>query len=417
MAILYPPELKTVSVDMLRVGMRVHDLNVDWFSHSFWRNSFVIESQKTISRIRHGHVREVVIDVANGLDIDPRVKAAIDAKAAERLDEVSQRYLSLIQERSKKLLSSISFAEECRRVRFIRNESSEVVRDILQKVRLGREIDLQQAESVIERIMGSVLRHPDALIPLLRLKEHNAYTFQHSVSVAALSIALGNTLGFEGDRLRQLALGALLHDIGKACIPDAILNKPSRLTQLEMDCMHTHVQESKRIASNIAGISSLSLECIACHHEKVDGSGYPLGLAGDEIPLHAQVVAIADAYDAMTSGRVYQRRIEPTEALRRLFATAENHYAEGVIKGLIRTLGVYPAGSLVRLANGYLAVVLETSKLGLIKPKLLVMFDTKSNQYIPAFELNLALRPNFPPIVDFESYSRWGIDPAAWQPH
>ena len=414
---LRTPELRTVSVDKLRPGMFVHDLQTGWFGHSFWRRRFLIEDEETIGRLRKESIREVVIDVANGLDVDPVLLAPAPNETGQRFAALDQRYREIVQERAQQLRNSVSLDEERSRMRFLRQESIRVVRDLMGNARVGRQVDVQCVEPVIEKMMGSVMRHQDALIPLLRLKDHNQYSFQHSVSVAALSLAFGATLGFDEQTLRQVALGALLHDIGKAHTPERILNKPGRLSDDEMIRMREHVVDSHRILAETPGITQLALESASFHHERFDGSGYPYGLVGDDIPIHAQVVSIADAYDAMTSGRCYQHCIEPTEALRRMFGAANQHFREEMLQAFTRTVGIYPVGSLVRLDNEHLAVVLEVDRANLLKPRLQVIFDIRGQCYVSPYELNLARRRAGPSIVDYEPYARWGIDPQRIQVH
>lgn len=412
------PELRTIPVEHLRPGMFVHDLQSGWLAHSFWRRRFLIKDEETILRLRKDEsIREVVIDVARGLDVDPVALAPTPDQTRERFAALDRRYREVIERRAERQRSSTTIDEERARMRFLRQESIVAVRDLMGNVRVERQVDLQRIEPVIEKMMGAVMRHQDALIPLLRLKDHDQYSFQHSVSVAALSLAFGATLGFDEVTLRQVALGALLHDIGKACTPEHILNKPGRLSDDEMIRMREHVVDSHRILAETPGISQLALESASFHHERFDGSGYPYGLVGDDIPIHAQVVSIADAYDAMTSGRCYQHRIEPTDALRRMFGAANQHFREDMLQAFTRTVGIYPVGSLVRLDNEHLAIVLEVDRDNLLKPRLQVIFDIRGQCYVPPYELNLARRRAAPSIVDYESYARWGIDPKQLQVH
>ncbi|RKT62940.1 putative nucleotidyltransferase with HDIG domain [Azonexus fungiphilus] len=394
--------LKLVPIAQLRPGMFVHDLKCQWFEHSFWRERFLIDDDETIEKMRADGIREVVIDLSQGRDVD-----AADAMAVRH-----ERASAVASPEAAWAIKPVSLDEERRRVLFLRNEACTVVRDLLEDVRVGRQLDIQRLNPVIEKMMFSVMRHDDVLIPLLRLKVHSQYSFQHSVSVAALSLALGKTLGLEWAILRQMALGALLHDIGKAYTPDGILHKPGRLSDGEMSRMREHVVDSHRILSTMPGISQITLESAALHHERVDGSGYPFGLTGADLPLHAQLVAIADAYDAMTSGRCYQRRKEPTEALRIMFGEVNQHFREDLLKAFTRTVGIYPVGSLVRLENDHLAVVVAVSRDNLLKPELQVVFDARSNSRLLPYSLNLARMRDGPAIVDYESYDKWGLDPA-----
>lgn len=412
----HSPQLRKVPVDLLRPGMYVHDLQTGWLAHPFWRRRFVIKDERAIARLRRDAIDEVVIDVALGLDVDPATVPRSGDDTRQRFAALDRRFMDIARQRTEKLRDTVSIAEERWRVQFLQREALQTVHHLMDDIRLGRQVDVQRAEPMIEKMMRSVLRHQDALIPLLRLKDHDLYSYQHSVSVAAMAVALGVTLGMDEETLRQTALGALLQDIGKARIPETILDKPGRLNAIETRLVHRHVIDSQMILEDTPGVTDLMLEIVANHHERIDGTGYPHAIAGDRIPLHAQLAAIVDVYDAITSDRPYQRRTEPTEALRQLYGMANSHFREDMLQALIRTVGIYPAGSLVRLDNGHLAVVIEVNRDNLLKPRVQVMYDTRSNRYLQPYLLDLARRLDPPAIVGVESYSRWGIDPRHWQP-
>jgi HD-GYP domain-containing protein (c-di-GMP phosphodiesterase class II) len=406
---------RKVSVDELLPGMYVHDLQVGWLSHPFWRRRFVIRDEAEIERIRAEPIREVVIDLSLGRDIDV-LSNAPDPRGRERFADLDARFQAIARQRTERIRDSVSIEEERWRVRFLQTEALETVHTLMSDIRLGRQVDIQRAEPMVEKMMRSVLRHRDALIPLLQLKDHNLYSFQHSVSVAAMAVALGITLELDEETLRQTALASLLQDIGKARIPERILDKPGQLTHSETQVVQLHVQESQVILEDTPGVTDLMLQIVGNHHERVDGSGYPHNRCGDEVPVHAQLAAIVDVYDAITSDRPYQRRIEPTEALRKLYGMANSHFREDLLQAFIRTIGIYPVGSLLRLDNGLLAVVTEVNRHNLLKPVVRVMFDARSGRYVPPSLLDLGRRIEPPGIVGVESYARWGIDPRRWHP-
>lgn len=223
---LQPPRLRTITVSLLRPGMLIHDLQAGWLSHEFRRRRFVIEDQQMITRLSNEGIGEVVIDVANGLDIDPAMlKGArtIEANTCESKEEAHREASSL------------------------QHEAMQTVHRLLSDARFGHQIDIQRAEPMIEKMMHLVLHHHDALHPLLQLKRHDLYSYQHSISVAAMAVALGTTLGFDQETLRQTALGVLLQDIGKVRIPNHILAKPGRLDADETNVVRRHVLESQII--------------------------------------------------------------------------------------------------------------------------------------------------------------------------
>lgn len=412
----YTPKLRTVPVEQLRPGMYIHDLQTGWLKHPFWRPRFLIEDQHTIERIRRGAIREVVIDTRCGLDIDDITPGPPGSDDPGRFAELDRRFREAAKQRAAWVRAQVTLDEERWRVQFLRRDATLTIGELLEDIRLGRTIDIRRTEPVIEKMIASVLRHPDALLPLLQAKDHDLYGVQHALSVAATAIAFGATLGLDEDAMRQTAMAALLQDIGKARIPDDILQKPDRLTPFEMRWMRRHVDEGRAILEDSPGITDLMFDIVTNHHERMDGTGYPHARAGSSIPLHAQLTSIADVYDALTSDRPYQVRTEPTFALRQLYHLADSHFQEGLLQAFIRTVGIYPVGSLVRLDNGYLAVVQEENRDNLLLPKVQVMYDTRVQHYVRPYLLDLGRRREPPTIVSVESYAYWGIDPRRWQP-
>jgi len=409
-AISERPLFRKVPVDQLRPGMFVCDLQTGWLHHSFWRKEFLIEDERTLARLRQDAIREVVIDTRRGLDIPP---AAVRPPDDERFAALDQRLRERARQRRELLREAVTLEEERRRIQFFRRDALASLQRLTESIRTGRPADVAATEPLVDRMLRSVRRHPDALVPLLQIKDH--YEHQHPLSVAALVLALGSTLGLDDDTLRQTAQGALLKDIGTLRIPEGILQKPDRLTDYEMRVVRRHVFDSQLILQDCRGVTETMLDVVAHHHERLDGTGYPHALAGEQLPVPAQLAAIVDVYDALTSDRPYQQRIEPGEALRRLHAVAGSHFRAELPDALVRTVGVYPVGSLVRLDNGYLAVVTEVHRDSLLRPRVLVMFDTRSDRHVSPFVLDLARKAEPPAIVGIESYARRGIDPRRWQ--
>ncbi len=413
----YSPDLREVPLELLRPGMFIRDLQVPWLSHPFLRKRFLIRDERVIERLRQEGIRQVVIDVKHGLDVDPAMLRKVHEQDRKRFSFLDQRFHEITELRTERFRDTVSLDEERNRLQYFQQEAMRTVQGLMEDIRSGQPIDLGRAEPTIEKMIRSVQRHPDALIPMLRMKSPEGYDYLHALSGASMVVALGQTLGIDEGTLRQLAFGALLQDVGKARIPDDILHKPERLTASETRWMRRHVFESQLILEDTPGMTEMMLDIVAHHHERLDGTGYPHALSGNQIPLHAQLAAIVDVYDALTSDRPFQQRTEPTEALRQLYGMTATHFSEDLIKAFVRTVGVYPVGSLVRLDNGYLAVVVEENNHDLLKPRVCVMFDPRIDRYIRPYLLDLGRRLEPPTIVGFESYARWRIDPRRWHPN
>jgi HD-GYP domain-containing protein (c-di-GMP phosphodiesterase class II) len=200
----------------------------------------------------------------------------------------------------------------------------------------------------------------------------------------------GNHRGLSSDVLHQTIVGALLHDLGKILTPDEILHKPGRLTPEEFEVMKLHARHSRDILATTEGIGELTVITAAQHHERLDGTGYPEGLKGDEISEYGRMVAISDVYDAITADRVYHKGMTPTQGLKKLLEWSGTHLDPSLVKQFIRCLGLYPVGSLVLLESGRLGVVVEANESDQRLPTVRVMYHTKFRMPITVDTLDLA---------------------------
>jgi putative nucleotidyltransferase with HDIG domain len=306
-----------------------------------------------------------------------------------------------------------SATEEMDRAKKIHAEAHKIIHNIMQDVRLGEQVKLEKVEPVVEQMTESILRNGGALLSLCRVKNKDDYTFLHSVSVCALQVSFCRALGMDAATLHLAGIGGLLHDIGKVKVPDKILNKAGRLTDEEFKVMKCHVTESKQILDQTMGISEISIQVAYQHHERHDGSGYPEGLKGEAISQMGKMAAICDVYDAITSDRVYHKGLPPHEALRKIFEWSKFHFDPALVQQFLRTIGIYPVGTLVMLESGRLAIVLEQGEGNLLQPTVKVIYDSRRQQYVEPKMVDLA-RPTGhgggDKIAGHETADRWGID-------
>ncbi|WP_037982526.1 HD-GYP domain-containing protein [Thauera sp. 27] len=401
--------IKPIPISSLKPGVYIHDLKCSWLEHNFLRNSFLVGDEETVRRVRETGVQEILIDIKRG--IDPEAVVAVEPPAVEAAP--ARPEAPQPEAAPAVVVAARKSGSEFERARALKGEANLIVRDMMTDIRLGKQIELEKIEPLVERIVDSIFCEPDALAPLARLKEHDAYTFQHSVSVCALMVAFARTLGLDRPTIREIAIGALLHDVGKAKVPDEILNKPAKLTDAEFDKMKSHVVQSKIILQASPGISQIALDVAAQHHERFDGSGYPNKLRGDEISLYGQMGSIVDVYDAITSNRVYHKGMAPTEALRKLLTWTDGHFKPDMVKAFIRSVGIYPTGALVRLESRRLAVVQSQNDDKPMQPVVKVIFHTAGHYLKPQ---NIDLRRSQDRIVGHEDFESWQIDPVRWLP-
>ncbi|MDR1662694.1 MAG: HD-GYP domain-containing protein [Azoarcus sp.] len=397
--------IKLIPIAKLQMGMYVHDLNCEWIEHDFLRNRFLVDSEKTLKKIIALGIREIYIDVSQGIDVD-------NAPTLEEARHAVDHQIEAIASHAAVVPRTASLGEERQRAHKLHVEANRIVFGMMHDIRLGKQIEIEQIEPMVERIVDSIFRQQDALLPLAQLKNHDEYTFQHSVSVCALMTSFARAMDMTREVIREIAIGALLHDVGKATIPDSILNKPGKLTDAEFAEMKSHVVQSKIILEATPGISPIALTVAAQHHERYDGSGYPNKLKGKEISCYGQMSAIVDVYDAITSNRCYHTGIPPTEALRKILEWSKFHFNPDLAQIFIRALGIYPTGSLVRLESGRLAIVEEQHPDRIMLPKVRAIFHTRGHYLHPEV---LDLRHSQDRIVGYESFEHWNIDPEKWK--
>ncbi|HEU4852134.1 MAG TPA: HD-GYP domain-containing protein [Telluria sp.] len=399
--------LKKVDVSQLRVGMYVHDISCDWMNHPFARNRFLICSEEEIRKIVQAGIHDVVIDSSLGLDVmHAPTLAEARAKTEEEIVQLASAPPPLVQR--------VSLGEELKRASAIRTQAAGLVRTVMQDARLGRAVQVDQVGPMVENITESILRNPGALVGLLRIKNADDYTFLHSVAVCTLLVAFCRSRGMDSEVTYEAGLGGLLHDTGKALVPDKILNKPGRLTEEEFDIIRRHPRDGYDILRKSPGIGPIPLDITLHHHERCDGTGYPEKQDAGSISELAQMAAIVDVYDALTSDRCYHKGMPAADALRKIFEWSKFHFNPKLAQEFIRCVGIYPVGTLVLLESGRLGVVTEPHETRLLEPKINVFFHTGRQAYITPTAIDLS-RPvgngGADRIVSHESPEKWNVDP------
>lgn len=372
--------------------------------HPFWKAKFLLSSAKDLQRILDSGIEEVWIDSGKGLDVPEGSVALTTAQVAAQVEQ-----LLVADARVPAKTLSVSLEDEIKRAQKLCARSKEAVVAMFGEVRMGQAIDAERVVELVDHITESVMRNPNAMISLARLKTCNEYTYMHSVAVCALMIALARQLQLGEEETREAGVAGLLHDIGKMMIPDAILNKPGKLTDAEFATMRDHPMAGLRLLKDNREISAIVLDVCLHHHEKIDGSGYPHHLAGDQISLFAKMGAVCDVYDAITSNRPYKPGWDPAESIRKMAEWSKGHFDQAVFQAFVKSVGIYPTGSLVRLESGRLGVVLDQHPTSLLTPRVKVFFMAKSKTPIPQQIIDLAKLVGREKIVGRESPEDWNF--------
>jgi len=402
--------LKKISVKQLTTGMYLKEFCGSWMEHPFWRTSFVLKDPKDVQAVMASNIKEVWIDVSKGIDAAPGTVAVtqeqVEATIQKELTEANQ---TLSEPVLPKHIEPVPIHVEFSRANDICQASRKAVISMFQEARMGNAINAQGAQKMVDEISESVARNTSALISLARLKTADDYTYMHSVAVCAMMIALSRQLGLSETQTRSAGLAGLLHDLGKAVMPPGILNKPGKLTDEEFAIMRAHPVEGHKMLKMVGDMDPMAMDVCLHHHEKVDGSGYPKGLKDKEITLFAKMGAVCDVYDAITSNRPYKAGWDPAESLRKMAEWCEGHFDRAVFQAFVKSLGIYPIGSLVRLASGKIAVVIEQTNKSLITPRVKAFYSVKSALRITPEIVDLSSANANDKIVGREDPSQWNF--------
>ncbi len=400
--------LKKIKVTDVRLGMYIHDVGGKWIDHPFWKKSFKLAEQKDLNTLHKCGLEEIWIDTSKGLDVE--VSVADDSQVME--GEVNNQPLV-----AKEVTARVSVQDELVAAKRIHTKAKEAVISMFSEVRMGNALEVEGAVQLVDEINQSMARNADAMLSLIRLKNTDEYTYLHSVAVCALMVALGRKLGLEGDILQQAGVAGLLHDIGKMAIPNEILNKPGKLTDEEFYIVKTHPRKGWEILNAVKNweirnasydVSDMVLDVCLHHHERIDGQGYPDKLSGDALTLYARMGAICDVYDAITSDRCYKKGWAPADSIKKMATWKEDHFDETVFHAFVKTLGIYPNGTLLKLESGRLGIVIEQSVKSLTTPIIKVFFSTRSDAHIPMEIVDLSKDSDT--ISNVEDPQQWSFD-------
>jgi len=388
--------LKKIAVSDLRMGMHLHKLEGAWIAHPFWKTRFVIDSSSDLQRLHDCGLAECWIDNALGLDVATvvaitAITAITAVTPATPVLTASSAAPQLPAGRpiADRPMADRPMADELKQAAAICQRGRQAVTAMFNEARMGRTLDPSSCLPLVEEIAGSVMRNPGALLSLARLKTRDDYSYMHSVAVCALMVALARQIGLEEAACREAGMAGMMHDIGKALMPLAVLNKPGSLSEAEFAVMRTHPQEGHDLFKDGQAVSAATLDVVLHHHERMDGTGYPHRLPGDQISQLARMGAICDVYDAITSNRPYKSGWDPAQSIARM-ASWKGHFDPVLFAAFVQSLGIYPTGSLVKLASGKLAVVVEQNAGNLVSPVVMVFFSTKSQMHITPTRLDLS---------------------------
>ena len=378
--------IKSVPAADLRLGMFLHKLGGSWMKHPFLRSSFLLTDANDIKRIQQAGIKEVWIDDEKG----DGISATHPEPKIENLEAENTAIEEILEseESSQKEKNTVPMEVAVERARKLCNEAKGQVQVMFKDARLGKSIDTNASESLVSEIEMLIDSNSAAMLSVARIKTHDDYTYMHSVAVCALMLSLAKQLNLDEKQTKLAGVGGLMHDLGKVFMPINVLNKPGKLTDAEYDVMKKHPAVGAKVLQNGEAASEI-IDIALHHHEKVDGSGYPQGLKQDDISVLARMGAICDVYDAVTSNRPYKDAWDPAISIRKM-ASWQGHFDKNIFSAFVKSLGIYPVGSLVRLSSQRLAVVIEPGEESLLTPKVKVFFSLRSKEQITTQTIDLA---------------------------
>jgi putative nucleotidyltransferase with HDIG domain len=396
--------LKKIHVSDIRLGMFVQELCGSWMDHPFWKKSFKLTDPEELRTLQNCAIQELWIDTSKGLDVNSLAQVISTGEVKKEIE----LELEHATETPRKSEPRIPIHQELESARKLQAKSRAAVTSMFNEVRMGNALKVSEAEPLVDEISQSISRNPEAFLNLVRLKNSDDYTYMHSVAVCALMIALGKQLGLTDQSLKDAGTAGLLHDVGKMMIPGKVLNKPGKLTDEEFNIIKEHPRKGWEVLNISTGANAVSLDVCLHHHERVDGKGYPEKISGDELSLFARMGAVCDVYDALTSNRCYKNGWAPAETIRKMAEWKDGHFDERVFHSFVKTIGIYPSGTLVKLKSGRLGVVLEQTEKSLLTPIVKVFFSTKANEPIIPETIDLTKSPDS--IANVEAPEKWGFD-------
>jgi len=362
--------LKKITIDELEVGMYVTD--VVWESSQYKvKTQGLVKSPGTIDQLRKQGVASIVIDASR-------------LEESAKNDEPQRTNASPATPENKKC----SIEEEFARSTELYDEATEHVKEIFFNARSGEQLSPEAVHVLAGEITDSVIRNEFAMTMLTRIRHHSTYQWEHSINSGVLLCGFSLYLGIKKETAKQITLGALLHDVGNAKVPRAIMEKPDKLTKNEMSVVKKHVSWGLNICKKDGLTNPIVVDMLVNHHERLDGSGYPRGISDGKLSKLSRMTAIVDVYDAMTGDSTYRKGQEPVQVLRYLMSKP-NLFDQELVQKFIKYMGVYPVGSLVQLNNDKIAVVLEGNRVEPLKPIVKVFYSIKLRHYITAKTIDL----------------------------
>lgn len=380
--------LLKIPADQLQVGMFVAELDRPWLETPFLVQGFEIRHRSDVAKIKahcdHVYVLKPGVSRKKVQDVPVAPLAPVKRPfGGENKGQLIRSGPKGAKSRARKsIVRPLPFREpthtaarEHATAREIQRKGKSVVTNLLKSAQVGGMLDTQSAEEVVVECVESIVRNPDAMIWMSKVKHEHAYTAEHCLNVCILAIAFGRHLNFSDEELMLLGICGLLHDVGKMKVPKVILDKPGELTGEELQIMREHTVAGHKLLTESLCPFPEAIDVAGNHHERPDGQGYPNGIEGRAVSEYARIIAVVDAYDAMTSDRCYSRAQSPVDAQKIIYEQRGKQFDEECALQFMQAIGPYPPGTWVELKNGMVGIVLAGRRKFRHLPSVILVLD------------------------------------------
>ena len=401
---------RKVSTFELKVGMHVANLDRPWLDTPFLLQGFIIEKEEDIQALQQ-HCKYVFIDIEKGDEATSYMDEKPNLPSSEYIEDFLEGGKKRVDyEEKQSAFHELPAAETA-----LETASDKVAR-LMDNLKAGENLDINAVRNAVQPILESVIRNSDALLWVSEMQKKDAYTYSHSLDNCALAIAFGRHLGLYKEDLRNLAMGLLLMDVGKVKVSDDILNKTGTLSPEEFDEMKNHVYYGVNLLRDTPGMNETIINVVLTHHERFDGSGYPSGLKGKEVPVYGRIAAIIDCYTAMTGNSTYRAAIAPHKALQTIYNWRNKYFQDELVEQFLQCLGVYPTGSLVEMSSGEVGMIMSQNRVQRLKPKIMMLLNENKKPYDVGKIVDLTIEATDSSGLDLSIISglqagAYGIDP------
>ena len=403
---------RKIDVSGLRVGMYVSELDRPWLETPFLFQGFFIRSKNEIDEL-HEHCEFVYIDLEQSLVAANQPHATKPLQKADQTAPASQPgrkrgfwqwLLRLFGRKQHPAVApspkpgeyyrdTVSVADELVVARTIHTGSLQRLVDVLNSVRQGATLRVPDLEVVVDGMVDSVLRNSTAMALLVRLQEVDDYTHAHSLATSMWALVFGRHLGLDRQSLKLLGLGGLLLDVGKTKLPQQLLQSTGEMTNAAKMHLRSHVRLGVELLRAADSIDPRIVDMVATHHERFDGSGYPNGLKGNQIPVFGRIAGIVDSYASMSSNTPYSEAMSSYDAMRQFKSLSDKSFQAELVEQFIQAIGIFPAGTLVELSTDEIAIVLKEHRASRLLPEVAIILDADGRKLDDFRVVDLADQP------------------------